>query len=310
MPLRFTLRQLEYFIAVGEAGSVAMAAEKVNVSAPSVSSAITQLEAGFGVQLFTRRHGQGLVPTPAGDRFLVQARAVLAEADRLNDLATAFTDSVRGALRLGCLRTFVPTMVPVLRRGFEEKFANVVLTQQELDQAQILDALGAGRIDLALTYDLALPADITFERLHALPPAVLLAPDHPLAGRDRLTPADLLDHPMVLLDLRHSTGYFMTLFAGLGRRPRISERTADVSVQRSLVASGYGYGITNLRTVSTQAMDGRPLKFIPLDSDQPPLHLGLAMPRAPHLSRTLRAFIDHCHEAVDSGVLPGLPPGG
>ena len=51
MPLRLTLRQLEYFIAVGEAGSIALAAERVNVTAPSMSSAIAQLEAGFGVQL-------------------------------------------------------------------------------------------------------------------------------------------------------------------------------------------------------------------------------------------------------------------
>ncbi len=87
MPLRFTLRQLEYFIAVGEAGSIALAAEKVNVTAPSMSSAIAQLEAGFGVQLFTRRHAQGSVLTPTGERFMEQARLVLEHAAKLNDLA-------------------------------------------------------------------------------------------------------------------------------------------------------------------------------------------------------------------------------
>ncbi|RUU06854.1 LysR family transcriptional regulator, partial [Mesorhizobium sp. M6A.T.Ca.TU.002.02.2.1] len=60
MPLRFTLRQLEYFVAVGEAGSIAKAAEQVNVSPPSISASIAQLETEFGVQLFVRKHSHGL----------------------------------------------------------------------------------------------------------------------------------------------------------------------------------------------------------------------------------------------------------
>ncbi len=306
MPLRFTLRQLEYFIAVGEAGSIAAAAEAKNVSGPSMSSAIAQLESGFGVQLFTRRHAQGSALTPIGERFMEQARAVLQEADRLNELATVFTGMVRGALRVGCMRTFVQTIIPQLRRSFEDKYENVDFSQQELDQAQIFEALGSGRIDVALTYDLALPSDIVFKPLQTLPPYVLLSPDDPLARRERLRPEDLLDHPMVLLDLPHSAEYFMSHFKPLGRRPRVSERTVEVAVQRSLVASGYGFGITNLRTVSTESLDGRPLKFIPLESDVEPLHLGLAMPRVAHVSRTIQAFIDHCHEAADNGGLPGI----
>ncbi|MFD1809219.1 LysR family transcriptional regulator [Gemmobacter lanyuensis] len=49
MPLRFSLRQLEYLVAVGEAGSIAQAAERVNVSSPSISAAISQLEEAFGL---------------------------------------------------------------------------------------------------------------------------------------------------------------------------------------------------------------------------------------------------------------------
>lgn len=306
MPLRFTLRQLEYFIAVGEAGSITTAAEKVNVSAPSMSSAIAQLEAGFGVQLFTRRHAQGSALTPTGQRFMEQARAVLAEAAQLNDLATVFTGAVRGSLRVGCMRTFVPTLIPQLRRGFEDKFRDVDFSQVELDQAQIFEALGKGQIDIALTYNLSIPSDMTFEGLADLPPYALMAPDHPLATRDSMTPEDLLDHPMVLLDLPHSADYFLSHFRNLGRRPRIAERTGDVGVQRSLVASGYGFAITNLRTVSAESLDGKPLRFIPLESDVPVLKLGVVMSKVAHVSRTLQAFIEHCHEAADAGALPGL----
>ena len=68
MPLRFTFRQLEYLVAVGEAGTIAMASQRINVSSPSISAAISQLEAEFGTLLFVRHHAQGLTLTPGGQR--------------------------------------------------------------------------------------------------------------------------------------------------------------------------------------------------------------------------------------------------
>ena len=70
MPLRFTLRQLEYFVAVGEEGSIAAASETLNVSSPSISAAIAQLEAEFGLPLFVRKHARGLSLTPRGSAFV------------------------------------------------------------------------------------------------------------------------------------------------------------------------------------------------------------------------------------------------
>lgn len=77
-------------------------------------------------------------------------------------------------------------------------------------------------------------------------------------------------------------------------------------MQRGLVANGFGFGISNMRTVSEYAMDGKPLKFIPLQTEVPPLQLGIAVSRSSHISRTIQAFIDHCHEAADADRLPGV----
>ena len=64
--MRFSLRQLEYFIAAGEAGSIPQASERINISQPSISTAISQLEQELDTQLFVRHHAQGLSLTPAG----------------------------------------------------------------------------------------------------------------------------------------------------------------------------------------------------------------------------------------------------
>jgi DNA-binding transcriptional LysR family regulator len=72
-----------------------------------------------------------------------------------------------------------------------------------------------------------------------------------------------------------------------------------------LVANGFGFGIVNMRTASETAADGKPLIFVVLEGKVPPLQLGVALSRTAHVSRTIQAFIDHCHETVDTRRLRG-----
>lgn len=64
--IKVTFRQLGYFVAVGESGSIARAAERISISLPSISAAISDLEREFNIQLFVRHHAQGLTLTPGG----------------------------------------------------------------------------------------------------------------------------------------------------------------------------------------------------------------------------------------------------
>ena len=119
MALRVTLRQLEYLVAVGEEGSIAQAAQRLHVSAPSISAAISQLEAELGVQLFHRRHAQGLALTPSGHLILAAARDALRQAELVLTLAADLRSSVSGPLALGCLSSFAALVLPELRARFE-----------------------------------------------------------------------------------------------------------------------------------------------------------------------------------------------
>ena len=221
MPLRFTLRQLEYFVAVGECGSIAQAAERLNISSPSISTAISQLEAEFGLQFFVRRHSHGLSLTQGGARFLERARHLLHGAASLNDLANDITSTVRGPLNVGCLVTFAQIVLPRLRRGFVDRHPDVEFRQYERDQAEIFTGLRSARLDVALAYDLNIPNDLEFLPLMDLPPFALLSDIHPLAARRSVTPQELAEHPMVLLDLPMSADYFLSFFreAGVIRSP-------------------------------------------------------------------------------------------
>lgn len=118
MPLRFTFRQLEYLVAVGDAGSIAAAADRINVSSPSISTAIKQLEAEFGVQLFVRKHAEGLSLTPGGQRIYNKAKHILDSASSLHELAGEISDKARGPISVGCFVTLAPLISAALRRTF------------------------------------------------------------------------------------------------------------------------------------------------------------------------------------------------
>ena len=306
MPLRFTLRQLEYFVAVGEHGSIAQAAERLNISSPSISTAISQLEAEFGLQLSIRRHAHGLALTQGGARFLDHARDLLERAGGLNDLANDITGTVRGPLNVGCLVTFAQIVLPKLRRGFVDRYPEVEFRQYERDQAELFDALRSARLDVALTYDLNIPADLEFLPLMSLPPFALLPEGHALAGRPSVTPEDLAQYPMVLLDLPMSAEYFLSFFAAEGLAPQIAERTRDIAVMRSLVANGFGYSLANIRPISDLAPDGRRLVLVPLAGPVRALRLGLLTTEAAAATRTVAAFIDHARAEITAARAPGL----
>lgn len=304
--LRYTLRQLEYFVAVGEASSIALASEKVNVSSPSISAAINQLEKEFGLPLFVRQHAQGLTLTLAGRRMMAQAKVILREADTLLDLAGDISGSVRGPLSIGCLVTFAQVVLPSVRRSFEDTHPEVRVRQHELDQSEIFSALRRSEIDIALTYDLNLPADLQFEDVLELPPYAVVSETHSLAHLPAVSVEELRNHPMVLLDLPFSSDYFLSFFAEADTKPIIAERTRDMAVMRSLVANGFGYSIANVRPLNDRSPDGQPLKFIPLAGPVRPMRLGLLMANDAATAGVVRTFADHCSERLKGGAFPGL----
>ncbi len=293
-------------MAVGEEGSIAQASERVNVSSPSISAAISQLEEEFGLSLFVRKHAHGLSLTQAGRQFMEQAKKVLSESEDLNRLAGDISGIVQGPLNIGCLLTFAQMLLPSIRREFERKHPATRIRQFEADQLALIEQLRRADIDVALSYDLKIPPDLEFVPLRRLPPYAMVPAGHALAEKTEVTIEELLEHPMVLLDLPLSADYFLSFFEAAGRRPKIVERTRDMAVMRSLVANGFGYAIANIRPNSDLSPDGLPLHFVPLAGDHRPMRLGLIIPKGGRNVLTVNAFITHTAEMLKRRDHPGL----
>lgn len=306
MATRFTLRQLEYFVAVGEAGSIAVASARINISPPSISTAISQLEAEFGIELFVRQHAQGLSLTPGGRRFFNRAKAILASAGDLDDIANEISEQVRGPITVGCLLTLAPSILPGLRRGFEAAFGDAVVRQVEAHQAELFRLLRRAEIDVAITYDLELPPDIAFEPLKELPPYALLPAKHPLAKAPAVSLDSLATEPLVLLDLPLSREYFLSLFQHRNLRPNIAERSAHLDMVRTMVANGFGYSLLNVPSSNRAASDGKRLSYVPLVEKLRPMKLGLITVKSEKKAGILTAFEAHCRQRI--GIQLGTKP--
>lgn len=304
--MRFTLRQLEYFVAAGETGSITLASERIAISQPSISTAISHLETELGVQLFVRHHAQGLSLTPAGRRLLREAKALLEQAEGLYAAAGEASGQIRGRLTVGCLVTLAPMVLPELSHSFTGAYPDVQVHPVEDDQERLLEGLRRAAIDVAITYDMQLTDDIAFEALATLPPHALVSEDHPLARRPSVSLSELVDEPLVLLDLPLSREYFLAMYMAEGLTPNIQARSAHHDVVRTMVANGYGYTLGNARPRSDQALDGRRLVRVPLAGKARPLAVGMARAVQVKPSRLVEAFQAHCRGLVSDSYIPGM----
>jgi len=304
--VKFTLKQLSYFVAAGEAGSILKAAEKIHVSQPSISNAITHLEDIFELQLFIRHHAQGMSLTTAGNQIMVQSKRLLQDASELKSFAGKLSDQIFGSINIGCFTPLAPIVTPELCHGFMQSFPGVDVNVSEDNQAELLSSLKKGSIDLALTYDLQLDSDISFTPLVELKPYALLAEDHPLSNKKAVKLMELAEEKFILLDLPLSDAYFMSLFSLDNVKPIIHARTKHIDVQRGLVANGYGYSLANVRPLNKRSLDGSELSYVPLLGEYPSLTLGIAVLEKIRKTMAVDSFNTYCIEQISSNHIPGM----
>lgn len=302
--MQYTLRQLAYLVAVADHGNVTAAAQALHTSQPGVSSAIAHLENVFGLTLFVRHHAKGVTLTPGGQGLVAAARQLLGHADDLMAQAQDMGQSVRGRLTLGCFTTLAPILLPRLFSALRQSHPELEIDLLEGDTAQLQEALLAGRIELALMYDLDLTDSLHRQPLSGARPYALVAEGHRLARRRKVQLAELVNEPLVLLDHPHSREYFLSLFRQRGLEPLVRHRTVNFELVRGLVAKGFGYALLNLRPNRNVTYDGGKLVYLDIADDLPELPIVLAWPASIALTRKATLVRDLCARVVGVGPAP------
>src|SRR6056297_2231193 len=121
------LRQLRYFIAVYEQGSVSRAASEIPISQPALTRSIRLLENELGVSLL-QRHARGVIPTSAGERFYRHAHRILADCSQAREDIRDADDSLSGETAIGVAALFAYTVMDRIVGEFCEKHPEVRIT--------------------------------------------------------------------------------------------------------------------------------------------------------------------------------------
>ncbi|WP_418139311.1 LysR substrate-binding domain-containing protein [Oceanimonas smirnovii] len=292
MAIPFTFRQLSYFVAVAQHGSISRAAVALHVSQPSVSIAINQLEGLLGQPLFQRHRGQGVSLSPRGETLFREARQILTLSHNLLDDKHENTDDVQGQLVIACFRDIAPYYLPRLVSEFERRYPKVRVSMQEQDLAGVREFLEQGKAELVLSYGLSLPPECRTHVLDELKPYALLPVDHALAEQSSLSLRQLAQETLILQDLPLTREYFLSLFWHRDLQPARIHHTLSFEMQRGLVAHGHGVALSCTRPAGDQSYDGAAIACVPLNDDVPPQRVVLARASDFPLSLPARLFVE------------------
>ncbi len=194
-----TITQLEYVIAVAEHQNFTMAAEKCNVTQPTLSMQIQKLEDELGVKIFERTKKSVLL-TEVGAEIVNQAKNVLGESERIYDIIDQQKGFIGGEFKLGVIPTITPTLVPMFLKTFTKKYPKVMLIIEEYPTEELIYRLKKGLLDAAIAATPLEENSITETPLYYEPFVGYIPPAFALQ-EPYITAADLdVNHLLLLQD--------------------------------------------------------------------------------------------------------------
>lgn len=305
--IRYTLRQLEYFLAVAETGTLKAAAQRCHISQVGIGTALAALEKSLDVQLLIRKRAKGIILTPEGRNLLRMVRSIVTQATKLQEEAQCNADEVVGNFRIGCHASLCNMFMPEICDTFAKRHPLLDINFIEGTHQELQKSLLSGQIEVALLYDRALSDDLDRLSVMQLPPYALVPAGHPLAGRKGVHLRELHEDPLIRLDIPPMThGVKNWPPDSLAKNARYS--TSSIDLVHALVGRGLGYAILAQRIKTQTTNEDQKVRAIKILDDTPPIQIVLAYPRGVELplrALTLAQFLGainapHTHEEETS----------
>jgi DNA-binding transcriptional LysR family regulator len=267
---------MRYFNTALAFGSIARAAEHLNIAASAVSAAIDQVEETFELTLITRQRSRGITANASGrlvaqkfERLLEDYQSILLDGAELKQ-------SLSGVLRVGYYAPVAPAFLPEIFSTFLPKDGNVVLHLQECDNDRAQDGLMNGDFDVILFVSDGAKATIDFDILIEAAPYCLLPASHPLTEQKSVSMAQIAEQSLVILDRPIVATYYQKLLQDFVATPKIAAFANSSEMVRSLVSQGLGCAVLNMKPLTEVSYTAEMLAFRPISDRLRPLTLSIA----------------------------------
>lgn len=235
------LDQLRTLVAIVDLGTFSAAAQALNLSQPTVSLHVSELESRLGSQLLLRG-GRRVQTTAVGAVLVDRARLLLREADETLEAVKRHAEGQTGRVRLGASTGMLVYLLPEVLRRMAEEHPRVDVETKVIGTYDGYRDLAAGTLDIALIAPTDVPGDLVATRWRRDPLMAFLPADW--EAPKRVTPEWLAGKPLIFNDAAtYLYRQSMEWFGAAGIVPRVRVELNYNEAMKSLVAAGYGAAI-------------------------------------------------------------------
>ena len=291
--MAFTLRQLQYFIAVAEEGTVSGAAQSLSISQSAVTDAIKELESDLGVTLF-ERHRRGLSITHKGHQFYRHATRILSDVqDARRSFAADEPAASPSHLSLGVTSLVAGYVLSDLLARFRRAYPGVDVSAIEDNGDYLEHLLIGGELDVAVMVisNLRDRNALQAEIFETSPYRLWLPLGHRLAGAESIALGDIASEPLIMLTVDETEENTGKLLSALGTRLNVAFRTRSVEAVRSLVATGAGIALLPDLVYRPWSLEGDRIESRDISGALPVVQVGMVWRRGSSLPQAGRDFI-------------------
>ena len=254
------LHQLQYFIAVVETGGFSRAAERCNITQPSLSQQIIKLENELGHSLFDRL-GRTIALTDVGRELYPRALAIISEMQQIKYALTEAYDEDEGHLAIGIIPTLTPSLLRETIECFKDSYPQAKLSISEDTTEILVNQLLQGELDTAFV---SLPinnANIATEKLFSEPLLVAIPANSPLT-KEELIDAHVLENvPFIRLSDQNCLADQVDSFCFTQQiDPDIIYTTYHITTALEMIRAGMGVSLVPACVAST-ATEGVVFKY-------------------------------------------------
>lgn len=290
------LRQLEYFVAVCEELHFTRAAERLNISQPSLSQQIRLLEHNIGLPLFDRI-GKKTIITESGHILLKYCYNVFHELAQARSAIGELQGLQRGSLKIGAIASVVNDLLPPAIVSFHQSYPQVELSLLGLSNGDIIHKLIQNELDLGIIFYPSLQEELMVTYLYAERLAVAVPESHPLANEEEVMLESLHQAPLIALQKTdYLREYMDRIYKENNINPRVVMELNNMDSIISMVEQGAG--VTVLPLPYLQALKHAAIRVIPIADPSLTIKIGIAYRRNKYLCAASKVFMEQIRESA------------
>ena len=296
-----TITQLKYVLAVAEYKNFTLAAEKCFVTQPTLSMQIQKIEEELSIQIFDRSK-KPIQLTDIGQKIVNQAKNIVNEADRIQDIVEQQKGFIGGEFKLGIIPTIMPTLLPMFLNNFIKKYPKVKLIIEELNTDEIITKLNNGHLDAAIAATPLMEEKIKEIVLYFEPFVAYIPESHHHFQKEEIDISDLNLNEILLLQDGHCfRDGILNLCKNTPREEKGNFRIESGSFETLIKLADEGLGTTLLPYLHTLDLkESDKLKLRHFKEPKPAREVSLIFPK-----NELKIHIIEALRSTIAGVIKG-----